>query len=188
MKRGIASSPFGPLLLAGTEESLSVVFFAMATQTERLDQLYPEASWQKDDCWAEKMAAKILRGPSLPLRLEPLGTAFQKKVWTALQTIPSGSTRSYSQIARQIGQPGSARAVGQAVGANPLALVIPCHRVLPSSGGLGGYRWGVERKRALLAWESRDRRRVGSPTPAPPSSQQQNEGGGGVIPSCRIKW
>jgi AraC family transcriptional regulator of adaptative response/methylated-DNA-[protein]-cysteine methyltransferase len=87
----------------------------------------------------------------LPLHVR--GTAFQRKVWEALQRIPRGVTRSYAQIARELGQPAAARAVAQACASNRLALVIPCHRVVREDGGLGGYRWGIERKRALLERE-----------------------------------
>ena len=89
------------------------------------------------------------------LPLDVRGTAFQRKVWETLQRIPRGSTRSYAEIARELGQPAAARAVAQACASNRLALVIPCHRVVREDGGLGGYRWGLERKRALLERERR---------------------------------
>lgn len=92
--------------------------------------------------------------PSLPLDLH--GTAFQRKVWDALQDIPPGRTTTYGELARRVGLPGGARAVAQACGANPAAVIVPCHRVVAADGGLGGYRWGVERKRALLTLEERD--------------------------------
>lgn len=91
------------------------------------------------------------RGLSLPLDIR--GTAFQQQVWTALQQIPVGTTATYREIARRIGRPASVRAVGQACGANPLAVAIPCHRVVRQDGDLAGYRWGIARKRALLARE-----------------------------------
>lgn len=81
------------------------------------------------------------------------GTAFQKKVWAALLTIPKGQTRTYKEIAVSIGHPRALRAVGSAIGANPIAVEIPCHRVIRSDGGLGGYRWGLDKKRALLKSE-----------------------------------
>ena len=90
----------------------------------------------------------------LDLPLDVRGTAFQQRVWRALREIPAGSTVSYSEIARRIGSPTAARAVAQACAANPLAVAIPCHRVVRSDGGLSGYRWGVERKRALLEREA----------------------------------
>jgi AraC family transcriptional regulator of adaptative response/methylated-DNA-[protein]-cysteine methyltransferase len=93
-------------------------------------------------------------GDGLDLPLDVRGTAFQQLVWGALQRIPPGSTATYSDIARQIGTPGAVRAVAQACGANALAVAIPCHRVIRNDGSLSGYRWGVERKRALLAREA----------------------------------
>lgn len=83
----------------------------------------------------------------------PAGTAFQREVWQAIAAIPPGQVRSYRQLAQQLGRPRAVRAVASACGANPLALIIPCHRVLRSDGGLGGYRWGLQRKQALLAAE-----------------------------------
>jgi AraC family transcriptional regulator of adaptative response/methylated-DNA-[protein]-cysteine methyltransferase len=88
---------------------------------------------------------------ALPLLLN--GTNFQIKVWEALLRIPAGDVVTYGEIARSIGAPGASRAVGQAVGANPIAYIIPCHRVIRKMGVLGGYRWGTARKRAMLGWE-----------------------------------
>jgi AraC family transcriptional regulator, regulatory protein of adaptative response / methylated-DNA-[protein]-cysteine methyltransferase len=93
-------------------------------------------------------------GARLDLPLDVRGTAFQQLVWDALQRIPPGSTATYTDIARQIGMPGAVRAVAGACGANALAVAIPCHRVIRNDGSLSGYRWGVERKRALLAREA----------------------------------
>ena len=89
------------------------------------------------------------------LPLDVRGTTFQLRVWDALQRIPTGTTRTYAEIARELGQPSAARAVARACASNRLALVIPCHRVVRGDGGLGGYRWGVERKRELLREEKR---------------------------------
>jgi methylated-DNA-[protein]-cysteine S-methyltransferase len=91
---------------------------------------------------------------SFDLPLSPRGTEFQQRVWTALQTVPRGETRSYGDIARQIGNPGAVRAVGGANGANPIAIVIPCHRVIASDGTLHGYAGGLDRKRQLLNLEA----------------------------------
>jgi AraC family transcriptional regulator of adaptative response/methylated-DNA-[protein]-cysteine methyltransferase len=100
--------------------------------------------------------ASFVQAPavSLDLPLDVQGTAFQQRVWQALRAIPVGATASYTDIANRIGSPSSVRAVAQACGANRLALAIPCHRVVRSDGALSGYRWGVERKRALLAREA----------------------------------
>lgn len=95
------------------------------------------------------------RGPALDLPLDARGTPLQRAVWAALRTIPAGTTFSYAEVARAIGRPTAARAVAQACGANPLAVLTPCHRVVRADGGVSGYRWGVERKRALLAREAR---------------------------------
>jgi len=92
------------------------------------------------------------RGLDLPLDVR--GTAFQQRVWQALRTVPAGRTASYAEIARTIGAPTAVRAVAHAVASNPLAVAIPCHRIVRSNGALAGYRWGVERKRALLDRES----------------------------------
>jgi len=94
-------------------------------------------------------------GLGLDLPLDVRGTAFQQRVWQALRDIPAGRTVSYADLARRIGAPKSVRAVAQACGANALAVAIPCHRVVRNDGALAGYRWGVERKRALLERESR---------------------------------
>ncbi|WP_288370084.1 methylated-DNA--[protein]-cysteine S-methyltransferase [uncultured Marinobacter sp.] len=91
---------------------------------------------------------------SLPIPLSPKGTVFQKEVWQALLRIPAGTTVSYSELARMLGRPKATRAVATACAANKLAVVIPCHRVVRSDGSLGGYRWGIERKRALLNLEA----------------------------------
>ena len=94
------------------------------------------------------------RGAALDLPLDARGTPLQQAVWAALRTIPAGTTASYVEVARAIGRPTAARAVAQACGANPLAVITPCHRVVRADGGLSGYRWGVERKRRLLAREA----------------------------------
>ena len=103
------------------------------------------------------------RAPHVSLPLDIRGTAFQQQVWRALQKIPAGRTRSYAEMARSIGRPDAMRAVGSACGANPVALVVPCHRVVQTGGGLGGYRWGVERKRELLEAESEARGQDATP-------------------------
>ena len=106
--------------------------------------------------WADRIV-RFITAPdqNLDLPLDIRGTAFQARVWRALQKIPLGKTASYSEIAAALGQPKAVRAVAQACAANKLALIVPCHRVIRSDGDLGGYRWGLERKRALLARERR---------------------------------
>jgi AraC family transcriptional regulator of adaptative response/methylated-DNA-[protein]-cysteine methyltransferase len=124
-----------------------------------LQDQFPKANLIGDDGNYEDMVAKVIRlieTPSvgLDLPLDIRGTAFQQRVWKALQQIPVGSTASYADIAKSIGMPKAVRAVAQACGANSLAVAIPCHRVIRNDGALSGYRWGVERKRALLDREA----------------------------------
>jgi AraC family transcriptional regulator of adaptative response/methylated-DNA-[protein]-cysteine methyltransferase len=96
-------------------------------------------------------------GAAHDLPLDLRGTAFQAQVWAALRKIPAGATVTYSELAKQLGRPSATRAVAQACGANPVAVAVPCHRVIGSTGQLTGYRWGVERKRTLLEKEKRSR-------------------------------
>jgi len=114
-----------------------------------------------DDAAVQEVAQAVVAAASgaalaTPLPLDLQGTAFQQRVWRELTRIPRGETITYAELARRIGSPGAVRAVGSACGANPTAVIVPCHRVLRSDGALGGYRWGLERKATLLASESRD--------------------------------
>ena len=125
----------------------------------RLQARFPGAELRENDPGLAGLAARTLDslrspGQGLDLPLDIQGTAFQRRVWQALREIPAGSTSTYGQVAAAIGQPTAVRAVARACAANEIALAIPCHRVKRSDGGLGGYRWGVERKQALLEWES----------------------------------
>ena len=113
-----------------------------------------DAGLQRDDDAAERCAAAIFEG-SCPLRPWLKGSAFQQTVWRALLTVPRGDTVSYARLAAMAGHPLAARAVGSAVAANPIAVVVPCHRVVRGDGSAGGYRWGTARKQALLASEQR---------------------------------
>jgi AraC family transcriptional regulator of adaptative response/methylated-DNA-[protein]-cysteine methyltransferase len=127
-----------------------------------LGEEFPRASRTRDDAVLAPMAAALLartkgREPATELPLDVRATAFQRQVWEALRRIPAGATRSYAQVAASIGKPTAARAVGRACASNPVAIAIPCHRVVRGNGQLGGYRWGIERKRQLLAVESADR-------------------------------
>ncbi|SFI90407.1 methylated-DNA--[protein]-cysteine S-methyltransferase [Caulobacter sp. UNC279MFTsu5.1] len=122
----------------------------------RAARLVEDAPGLKADLQA--VAAEIDgRGAALDLPLDAQGTPLQQAVWAALRAIPAGTTVSYAEVAKAIGRPAAARAVAQACGANPLAVITPCHRVVRADGGLSGYRWGVERKAALLAREARVR-------------------------------
>ncbi len=147
-------SPIGPLTLAGRGGVLS--------HLRMVDQTYEpsRADWSPDpksfDDIVEQLAAYFAGDlTDFDIRLDLAGTGFQQRVWKALLTIPYGETRSYGQIAQQIGAPGSARAVGLANGHNPIAIVVPCHRVIGAGGSLTGYGGGLDRKRTLLDLEKR---------------------------------
>lgn len=151
-------SPFGScrIALAGENQIAHLSFvdkeedLSLSTVLQRS---FPGAVLERSDENTAGMAEAIFQGSGRPYRLLARGTPFQLKVWWALLTIPAGSVVSYGELGKQIGMARAARAVGRAVGANPVALLIPCHRVIRSDGQLGGYRWGVERKRALLLRE-----------------------------------
>jgi AraC family transcriptional regulator, regulatory protein of adaptative response / methylated-DNA-[protein]-cysteine methyltransferase len=160
IRYAIVDSPLGRLLVAGTTRGVCVIAMgASDAQLERdLVREYPSAEIVRDRTALEpwlKQLLEHLRGtrPRLDLPIDVQVTAFQWQVWQHLASIPYGETRSYSEIAATLGNRGAARAVARACATNPVAIVIPCHRVVTSSGGLGGYRWGVWRKRALLARE-----------------------------------
>jgi AraC family transcriptional regulator of adaptative response/methylated-DNA-[protein]-cysteine methyltransferase len=124
-----------------------------------LQDQFPKADLVGGERGYEDLVARVIGlierpGAGLDLPLDIRGTAFQQRVWKALQQIPVGTTASYADIAKVIGMPKAARAVAQACGANTLAVAIPCHRVIRNDGALSGYRWGVERKRALLDREA----------------------------------
>jgi AraC family transcriptional regulator, regulatory protein of adaptative response / methylated-DNA-[protein]-cysteine methyltransferase len=160
----IVLSPLGRLLVAATERGLcSVRFGENAAELEReLREEFSAAEIRRDDAalqpFLQPLAAS-LRGESvtMDLPLDVRATAFQKRVWDALREIPAGETRSYSDVARVIGDPKAVRAVATACASNPVALAVPCHRVVRSDGELAGYRWGIERKRKLLEQEQRQR-------------------------------
>lgn len=157
----IVDSPLGRLLAASSARGLCLVGLADddAGLERELHRAYPQAQLRRDDGGLAAIAAALTaylvgRGPCPELPLDLPGTPFQRRVWEALRAIPYGETRSYRQIAEGLGLgPGAARAVGGACAANPVALVIPCHRAVGSDGRLQGFRWGLERKRALLALE-----------------------------------
>ena len=158
----VAESPLGWLLVAGTTKGLCAVRLgdSPAALEAELASEFPAAGVTRDDAGlgAPVMALMdYLHGaqPHLDLPLDVRATAFQQQVWRALQAIPAGSTRSYGEVAAAIGRPTAARAVARACATNPVALVIPCHRVIREDGALGGYRWGLERKERLLAQEAR---------------------------------
>ncbi len=156
----VVDSALGRLLVAATGRGVcAVAMGASRAELERaLAQEYPAATVVPDDGslarWTKAILAHLAgRRPELELPLDVQATAFQWQVWQALASIPYGETRSYAQVAAAIGRPRAARAVARACATNPVALAIPCHRVVASTGGVGGYRWGVERKKKLLAHE-----------------------------------
>ncbi len=157
---GEVATPFGPARLASTERGVAFLGFAgndgVVAGWDAFRSDWQDADWVEDSAGLAGLNAGLWRSPAeatQPLKLWVQGTHFQVLVWQALLRLGSEGVTSYADIARAIGRPGAARAVGSAVGANRLAWLIPCHRVLRSDGGLGGYRWGVERKRAMLARE-----------------------------------
>jgi len=157
----ITESPLGRLLVAATDRGISAVCLgdADAPLEAALRAEYPAAEVRRDDAVMSPWVARVLQRiegeePASTLPVDLRATAFQRRVWEELRTIPIGQTRSYGEIARRIGQPTGARAVARACATNPVALVIPCHRVVAGNGGVGGYRWGAERKRRLLAREA----------------------------------
>lgn len=151
----IAESTLGPLLVAATSKGICRLTFG--EDGASLRRRFPNADVISDDGviapWVKAALAQIDQPSDHCLPLDVRGTAFQEKVWAELRKIPPGETRSYAQIAFAVGQPGAVRAVGSANGANPVAIIVPCHRVIRSDGTLGGYAGGLDRKRKLLAQE-----------------------------------
>ena len=164
MRYGFAASPFGRALVHWTERGVAGVSFceegedgeavALADMTRR----WPMAEASRDDAAAGSHAARIFSPGAWrsdhPLRLVLIGSDFEVRVWEALLEIPVGEASTYARIASKIGAPKAARAVGAAVGRNPISFVVPCHRVVGSTGALTGYHWGLTRKRAMLGWEA----------------------------------
>ena len=154
---GVAPSPFGQAVMLISPRGLSALGFAdegaeMAVLQD-LRSRYPAADYVQDDAAARALGADIFEhGQTVKLSL--YGTRWQRQVWRALLAIPPGRTTRYAQIAAQLCSPKAARAVGAAVGANPVSWLIPCHRVLGADGRLTGYHWGVERKRSMLVYEA----------------------------------
>jgi len=160
-----SESPLGRLLVAVTHRGVCAVTLGDSDAVLEADlrREFPGAVVSRDDDGQVKAAVEVLLGylegeePHVELPLDVRATAFQRRVWQHLKAIPKGRTTTYGEVAKAIGRPTGARAVARACASNPVALVIPCHRVVPVSGGLGGYRWGTGRKRALLERERRRR-------------------------------
>jgi len=156
----VFGSPLGTVLLAATERGLCSVKLGDSAQAlaRLLREEFSDAELLEDGASMQALRASVaafIRGEKSLARVpvDVRGTVFQRRVWDELRRIPRGETRTYGEIARAIGSPAAVRAVGSACGANPVALVIPCHRALRTDGGLGGYAWGLGRKRRLLQIE-----------------------------------
>lgn len=162
MRYGYHASPFGEMILVATERGLAGLGFvddgdrepALADMRRR----WPNATYIRDDVATAPYAVQMFQQPGWqedqPLRIVLIGTDFEVRVWETLLRIPMGRATTYSDIANHIGKPKACRAVGAAVGKNPISFVVPCHRVLGRSGALTGYHWGVTRKQAMLGWEA----------------------------------
>lgn len=146
-------SPLGPLFLAGDENGLQLLLMELDSRPWRIGEHWRPAGGELDDACRQLDEYFAGQRRRFELRLAPRGTAFQLAVWQALQCIPYGHTCSYSELAGQIGRPQAVRAVGAANGANPLSIVVPCHRVIGRNGSLTGYAGGLPRKQLLLQLE-----------------------------------
>lgn len=162
IRYAVGRCSLGVILVAATARGLCTISLGddPATLVDELAARFHRAEFVDDDAEFERVVAAVVAfvdepGRELPLPLDVRGTAFQERVWQVLSRIPAGTTMSYAALASAIGQPRAVRAVARACAANTLAVAIPCHRVVRNDGGLSGYRWGVERKRALLAREAK---------------------------------
>ena len=159
---GFHPSPFGSALVMATERGLAGLAFADAGEERAtladMKRRWPRAKYVEDSARTAALAKRIfdpkLWRPQQPLRVVLIGTDWEVRVWEALLDIPMGRLATYSGIADRVKAPNAARAVGAAVGKNPIAFVVPCHRVVGKSGELTGYHWGLTRKRAMLGWEA----------------------------------
>ncbi len=162
IRYGIHASPFGDCLVAATDRGICALSFPAEEEKEEviagLRKQRPDASIVEDPEQTKELATRVFdrlrRHDAARIAVDVRGTPFQMKVWEALVAIPTGSTASYEEIAARIGHPKAVRAVGNAVANNPVAFLVPCHRVIRKNGKLGDYRWGAERKQAILSWET----------------------------------
>lgn len=160
---GAAPSPFGTAVLVTTAYGLAGIGFAdgetsLEAAFDDLRRRWPNASYSRDDASVAPIAARVFDparwNAEQPVKVVLIGTDFEIKVWETLLKIPCGEATTYQTVANAIGKPTASRAVGAAVGKNPISFVVPCHRVVGSTGALTGYHWGVPRKRAILGWEA----------------------------------
>lgn len=161
IRQGVGVTPFGWAWLAGHEQGVMALAFLESPEEASIEHAQLQVNWPnaqliQDPPWVQGLLDEIFGAATRtrPLALWLKGTNFQIQVWQALLAIPPQSVVSYGALAERIGRPGAARAVGSAVGANALAWLIPCHRVIRESGVLGEYRWGAARKRLILGWEA----------------------------------
>jgi AraC family transcriptional regulator, regulatory protein of adaptative response / methylated-DNA-[protein]-cysteine methyltransferase len=158
---GYHRSPFGQALVMTTPRGLCGLAFADPGEEDSafadMARRWPNAQFERDDAGTASIAARAFDPAQWqadqPLRVVLIGSDFEVRVWEQLLGIPFGRGASYAEVARKVGRPGAARAVGSAVGRNPISFVVPCHRVVGSDGSLCGYHWGLTRKRAILGWE-----------------------------------
>jgi AraC family transcriptional regulator of adaptative response/methylated-DNA-[protein]-cysteine methyltransferase len=151
---GFASTPFGECCIVSSTQGICALSFPESHESALYDlsQRFSETDFTQDDQKAAEYVYQIFHNPSA-IHIHPIGTDFQQSVWNELIKIPVGQTTTYAKIASAIGRPKAVRAVGTAIGSNPIALLIPCHRVVRSDGTLGGYRWGLDIKKMILKWE-----------------------------------
>ena len=155
---GFAPTPFGNGLFVETPRGLCGLAFAEAGEDDiayqDMRRRWPAAAWTRSDAHARETAAKVFGGEGVEVPLVLMGPPFQVQIWKALLRIPAGRTATYSQVATWAGSPGAFRAAGAAIGANPISLLIPCHRAIAKDGRLTGYHWGLARKAAMLGSEA----------------------------------
>jgi len=159
---GVTPSPFGEAVVFATDYGVAGIGFVdekgLEAAYDDLAGRWPEAGFARDDDRVRPLAARIFSpdrwDPAEPVRVVLIGTDFEVEVWEQLLAIPMGAATTYGDLAEKLDRPGAARAVGRAVGRNPVSFVVPCHRVVGSTGKLTGYHWGIARKRAILGWEA----------------------------------
>ncbi len=159
---GFAPSPFGTVCLMATQYGVAGISFVDEGGEDLaftdLANRWPNANFVRNDAKIAPLAARIFEpgrwDPDQPVRLVMIGSQFEIKVWETLLKVPAGRAATYGEVARAVGRPSAARAIGRAVGRNPISFVVPCHRIVGSTGALTGYHWGIVRKRAILGWEA----------------------------------
>lgn len=153
---GFQPTPFGECCIAFSNDGICALTFPENRESaySDLDNRFPDTDFKLNDEKAARLVLQIFEKGEKP-QLHPIGTEFQLSIWHALQLIPAGKTTTYALIAEAIGRSKAVRAVGTAIGANPIAFLIPCHRVIRTDGGMGGFRWGLECKKRMLEWEKK---------------------------------